>query len=86
MEMMRMINISLISEEQQPSTSRDPEFCPCLDSSKPHKITEIVLNNLIRNLELPKNKAELLASKLTTVESSTPFCESDNFPYRKQRL
>jgi len=29
-----------------------------------HKITEGELNNLIRNLELPKNKAELLASML----------------------
>ena len=33
------------------------------DNSK-HKITEGELNDLIRNLELPKNKAELLASRL----------------------
>jgi hypothetical protein len=48
--------LHLHSEEQKPSTSRDPGFCP--------SITEIELNNLIRDLELPKNKAELLASRL----------------------
>jgi hypothetical protein len=56
--------LHLHSEEQQPSSSRNPEFCPSLDSYEPHKITEIELNDLIRDLELPKNKAELLASRL----------------------
>jgi hypothetical protein len=56
--------LHLHSKEQQPSASRDPEFCPCLDSSEPQNITEIELNDLIRNLELPKNKAEFLASRL----------------------
>jgi len=48
------------SEEQQPSVSRD---AASKDSSN-HKITEVELNDLIRDLELPKNKSELLASRL----------------------
>jgi hypothetical protein len=39
-------------------------FCPSIDSSEPHNLTEIELNNLIRDLELPQNKAEFLASRL----------------------
>ena len=51
------------SEEEQPSASRDADYLPSTDSSN-HKITEGELSDFIRNLELPKNKAELLASKL----------------------
>jgi len=56
-------NVSSNSEEQQPSASRDADNLPSTDSSN-HKITEGELNDLIRDLELPKNKAELLVSKL----------------------
>jgi len=55
--------LSANSERQQPSVSRDAEYLPSTDSSK-HKITEGELNDLIRDLELPKNKTELLASGL----------------------
>ena len=51
------------SEEQQPSASRDADYLPSTDSSN-YKITDGELNDLIRDLERPKNKAELLASKL----------------------
>ena len=51
------------SEEQQPSASRDADNLQSKDSPN-HKITEKELNDLIRDLELPKNKAELLAPKL----------------------
>jgi len=56
-------SVSSNSEEQQPSSSRDADYLPSTDSSN-HKITEDEHNHLIRYLELPKNKAELLASKL----------------------
>ena len=56
--------LHLHSEEYEPSASRDPEFCPSLDSSRLHNITEIELNDLIIDLELPKNKTEFLASRL----------------------
>ena len=72
-------SVSSNSEEQQPSASRDADYLPSTDSSN-HKITEGELNDLIRDLELPKNKAELLASKLQqwnllhyTVKETT-FC------------
>ena len=55
--------VSSNSEEQKPSPSRDADYLPSTDSSN-HKITEGELNDLIRDLELPKNKAELLASRL----------------------
>jgi hypothetical protein len=48
-------SVSSTSEEQQPSASRDADYLPSTDSSK-HKITEGELNDLIRDLELPKIK------------------------------
>jgi len=56
-------NVSSNSEELQPSASRDADYLPSTDSSN-HKITEGELSDLIRDLELPNNKAELLASNL----------------------
>jgi len=56
-------SVSSNSEEQQPSASRDADYLPSTDSSN-HKITEGELNDLIRDLKLPKNTAELLASRL----------------------
>jgi len=56
-------SVSSNSKEQQPSASRDTDYLPSMDSFN-HKITEGELNDLIRDLKLPKNKAELLASKL----------------------
>jgi len=56
-------SVSSNSKEQHPSASRDREYLPSTDSSS-HKITESELNDLIRDLELPKNKAELLVSRL----------------------
>jgi len=56
-------SVSSNSEEQQPSASRDADYLPSTDSSN-HKITEGELNGLIRDLELPQNKAELLAPSL----------------------
>ena len=56
-------NVSSNSEEQQPSASRDADYLPSIDFSN-HKTTEGELNDLIKDLELPKNKAELLASML----------------------
>ena len=56
-------SVSSNSEEQQPSASRYADYLPNTDSSN-HKITESELNDLIRDLELLKNKAELLVSKL----------------------
>jgi len=55
-------SVSPNSEEQQPSASRDADYLPSTKSN--HKITEGELNDLISDLELPKNKAELLASRL----------------------
>ena len=56
-------SVSSNSEEEQPSASGDVEYLPRTDSSN-DKITEGELNDLIRDLELPKNKTELLASGL----------------------
>jgi hypothetical protein len=59
-----------LEETPQPSTSRDLEFSLNVTSAEPHKITQKELSDLIRDLELSKNKAELL--------SSGRHCESDS--------
>jgi len=56
-------SVSSNSEKQQPSALRDADYLPSTDSFN-HTITEGELNDLIRDGELPKNKAELLASSL----------------------
>ena len=56
-------SVSSNSEEQQASASRDADYLPSTDSSN-HGITEGELKDLIRDLELPKNKAEILASRI----------------------
>jgi len=48
----------------QPSTSTDADFTAGLQFNEFRRITEEDLNNLIRDLDLPKNKAELLGSRL----------------------
>jgi hypothetical protein len=56
-------------ETPRPSTSRDLE-CFLNVTAEPHKITQKELSELIRDLELSKNKAELL--------SSGRHCDSDS--------
>jgi len=55
--------VSSNSDEQQTSASRDADYLLSTHSSN-HKITKGELYDLIRDLELPKIKAELLASRL----------------------
>ena len=47
-----------------PSTSTDADFTADLQSTEFHRITLEELNDLIRDLHLPKCKAELLGSRL----------------------
>jgi hypothetical protein len=53
-----------ISTPSKQSTSKDPDFCSSGESTQQHKITQCELNDLVRDLQLPKGKAELLASRL----------------------
>jgi hypothetical protein len=59
-------------KKPQPFTSKDLEFFLNVTSAEPHKITQKELSDLIRDLELSKNKAELL--------SSGRHCDSISFP------
>jgi hypothetical protein len=47
----------------EPSTSKDHEFAHMM-SAEPHRIIQNELNDLVRDLEIPKGKSELLASRL----------------------
>ena len=49
-------------EPNKPSTSRDPDFEGKGD--KPHKLSQAELSDLIRDLGLSKEKAEILVSRL----------------------
>ena len=48
----------------EPSTSTDPDFELPHSSPKCHLISQSELNDFVRDLELPKSKAELLGSRL----------------------
>ena len=48
----------------QPSTSTDADFTADLQFNELHRITQEELIYLIRDLDLPKNTAELLGSRL----------------------
>jgi len=54
----------------QPSTSTDADFTADLQCKESHRITQEELNDLIRDINLPKSKAELLGSKTSTIEPS----------------
>jgi len=56
-------SVSSNSEEKQPSASRVADNLPSSEFSN-HKITEGELSDLIRDLKLPKRRADLLASRL----------------------
>ena len=51
----------MTEEMQQPSTSEDLEFFMNETSDAAHKITQEGLYDFIRNLEVSKNKADLLS-------------------------
>lgn len=44
------------TSNDEASTSQDPDFLPST-STEPHLITPMELNDLIKDLDLPKNKA-----------------------------
>ena len=44
------------------STPNDPDFLSIYESTQQHKISQYELNDLERDLQLPKCKAELMAS------------------------
>ena len=48
----------------EPSKSANPDFEPSYSSLEPHLISQSELNDLVRDLELPNSKAELLGSRL----------------------
>jgi len=48
-------------ETQQPSTSKDLEFFMNKTSDAAHRITQEGLYDLVRNLEVSKNKTDLLS-------------------------
>ena len=84
--------VSSNSKEQQPSASRDADCLPSTDSpshylpstdSPNHKIAEGKLSDLVRDLKLPKNKTELLASRL---QQWNLLHESDTISHQKPQI
>ena len=66
--------LSSVSSDEEPmacddvaqcsSTHSDPNYAPVSDTKEPHVISQEELNDLVRDLNLPKTKALLLASRL----------------------
>ena len=48
----------------EPCTLKDPDFLANVVSNEPQKFSQNELNDLIRDLDLSKSKAEILASRL----------------------
>jgi hypothetical protein len=65
-------------ETRQPFTSRGLGFFLNVTSAEPQKITQKELSDLVRNLGLSKNKAELL--------SSGRHCENDSISLQSKRF
>ena len=63
-------------KKPQPSTSTDADFTAGLQFNESHRITKDDLNYLIRDLDLPKNKAELSGCKTTTMEPYARKCQN----------
>ncbi|ESO03076.1 hypothetical protein HELRODRAFT_173956 [Helobdella robusta] len=60
-----ILDTVLYSEEEQSGDEKvDVEYKPDYDKDKPHMITQGELSDLVRDLGLTKNKAELLGSRL----------------------
>jgi hypothetical protein len=55
-------------------------------SAEPHRITQNELNNLVRDLKLPKDKAELLASILEQWNLLDENVKPSAFRFRQKRL
>jgi len=53
-----------LEKTPQPSTSMDADFTADLQFNEFHRITQEELNDLIRDLNLPRSKAEFLGSRL----------------------
>ena len=58
-------DLPVISHEfAECSTDSSTDFDPCVSEGRPHFITQEDLNDLVRDLNLSKDKCELLASRL----------------------
>jgi len=60
----------------QPSTSTDDDFIVDLQFNEFHRAAREELNDLIRDLDLPKTKAELLGSRLQKMETCERKCQN----------
>jgi len=54
----------------------DADFTADLQFNKFHQITQLELNDLIRDLDLPRSKAELFKFKTATMEPSERKCQN----------
>ena len=63
----------------EPCISRNEKLSIC--TSEPHLINERKSNDLGRDLDMPKVKAELLALRLKTIKFASKWCHCLWFPY-----
>jgi hypothetical protein len=70
----------------EPSTSKYHELAHNMMSAEPHRITQNELNDLVRNLELPNGKEELLASRLQQWNSLNDNVKVSAFRSHQKRL
>ena len=68
--------------EEEPT---DPDFRGPTSES-PHKLTQNELNDLVRDLELPKVKAELLASRMKQCKYLDEGMKITLYHYRQKSL
>ena len=73
-----------LGEEANDSESSGDPFTDDQDSKKPHLLNQKELDDLIRDLNLPKNKSELLASRLKEWNFLLLSCRITNYRSRHQ--
>ena len=70
----------------EPEYTFEPDEIMEINPNEPHRITQAELNDLIRDLDLPKNKSELLGSRLNEWNLLEEGVTTTVYPHRHEEI